>query len=66
MPIQRAHGEVVVASVVYGGLLFEIFKGMEPMCYIEVFIVFSVRSLHLAVVPRCVGTHELILYSQLF
>ena len=66
MPIQRAHGEVVVVSEMNGKLLFEILKGMEAVRRIEVFVVLSVRTFHLAVVPRRVGADELVPYPQLF
>ena len=66
MPVQRAHGEVVIASVVNGKLLFEVLKGMETVGSIKVFVVFSVRTFHFAVVPRSIGTDELMSYPQLF
>lgn len=49
-----------------GELLPEVLKGMEPVGSIEVFVVLSVRTFHFAVVPRCVGTDELMPYPQLF
>ena len=66
MPVQWAHGEVVVASVVNGKLLPEVFKGMEPVGSIEILVVFSVRTFYLAVMPRRIGTDEFMPYPQLF
>ena len=66
MPIQGTHGEIVVASEMNGKLLFEVLKGMESVGRIEVFVVLSVRTFHFAVVPRSIGTDELVPYSQLF
>ena len=66
MPVQGAHGKVIIASVVNGKLPPEVLKGMETVGSIKVFIVLPVRTFHLAVVSRRVGADELMPYPQLF
>ena len=43
----RAHRKGVVAAQVNGELGFKIFKGIELVCGVEVFVVFSMRTFHL-------------------
>lgn len=51
-PIKRAHGEIIVFSAVNSKLLFKVIKRVECVGSIEVFVVFTVRALDLAVVSR--------------
>lgn len=57
-PIKRAHGEIIVFSAVNSKLLFKVVK-RKNVSGIKIFIVFAVRALGLAVVPRRVGADEL-------
>ena len=64
-PIKRAHGEIIVFSAVNSKLLFKVVK-RKTVSGIKIFIVFAVRALGLAVVPRRVGADELVPYPTLF
>lgn len=63
-PIKRAHGEIIVFSAVNSKLLFKVVK-RKNVSGIKIFIVFAVRALGLAVVPRRVGADELVPYPTL-
>ena len=59
-PIEGPHGEMVVSALTDRELLFEIIKGIETVRSIELFVVFSVRPLDLAVVPRGKNSNEFV------
>ena len=65
-PIERTHGKIVVFSAVNSKLLFKVIKRVECVGSIEVFVIFAVRALNLAVVPRRVWLDELVPYPTLF
>ena len=66
MPIQRSHGESIILSVVYGKLIFEIIKGIEFVGCVKVFVILSVGTFNLAVMPRRIRADQLVPYPQLF
>ena len=51
LPVERAHGEIVVLSLPNSKLLGKVIKGIECVAGIEFFIIFPVAALHLAVMP---------------
>ena len=59
-PVEGTHGEMVVSAFTDSELLFEVIKGIETVRSIELLIVFSVRPLDLAVVPRGKNSNELV------
>ena len=63
-PVERAHGEVVVLSVPNGELLLEVLKGIKLMRSIEVFVIFPVAALDLAVMPGSVGFNEFVANTE--
>ncbi len=64
-PIEGTHGEIVVCALPDCQQLFEVVKGIELVTSIEVFVIFSVAALNLAVMPGCVGLDPLVPDSQL-
>lgn len=56
--------EVIVFAFPDGQLLFKIFKRIEFMWSIEIFIILSVAALYFAVVSGRVGANQLVVYSQ--
>ena len=65
MPVEGTHGEMVVGTFSDSKLLFEIFKGIESVRRIELLVIFAVRALNLAVVPRCTDADQLVANSEL-
>ena len=65
-PIKRAHGEIIVFSAVNSKLLFKVVKRIKSVSDIEVFIIFAVRALDLAVVSRRVWPDQFVPYPTLF
>ena len=63
VPIQGTHGEMVVRFFSDSELLFEIIERIETMRSIEFLVIFSVRTLNLAVVPWSTDTDQLVLDS---
>ena len=51
-PVERAHGEIVVFFIPNSKLLLIVGEGKEPVRGVEVFVVFAVTALDLAVVTR--------------
>ena len=64
-PIERTHREIVVFFQMNGELVGKIFKRIEGVGSIKIFVVLAVRTLDFAVVTRCEGIDEtayLVLY----
>ena len=59
-PVEGTHGEMVVSAFTDGELLFEVIKGIETVRSIELLVVLSVRSFHLAIVPWRVNSDQLV------
>ena len=57
---------MIVLSAVNSKLVFEIGKGIEFMRSIEIFVIFAVRTLDLAIMPRCKRLNELVPDAELF
>ncbi len=64
-PVERTHGEIVVLSVPDSKLLLEVFEGKELVVGIEIFIVFAMAALDLAVVPGREGLDAFVLNTKL-
>lgn len=57
---------MVVRAFTDSELLFEVIKGIETVRGIEFFVVLSVRSFHLAIVPRRIRANEFMTNAKLF
>lgn len=66
LPVKRTHRKVIVISVMNSKLLFKIIKRIKPMKSIEIFIIFSVRTLNLAIMTRSIRRNELMLNTIFF
>ena len=66
LPVKRTHREIVIGSFPYGKLLFEIFKGIESVRSVKLFIVFAVTAFHLAIMPGSIWANELMPDAKLF
>ena len=64
-PVERPHGKVVGAAVMYSKLLFKVSKGIEAVGRVETFLVFPVAALNLAIVPGRVRPDELVADAEL-
>ena len=52
-PVERSHGESVIASLPDSKLFGKVIKGIEGVAGVELLIVFSVAAFYFAIVPRC-------------
>ena len=59
-------GKVIVFSAVNSKLLFKVVKRIKSVSGIKIFVIFSVATLDLAVVPRRVWLDQLVPYPTLF
>ena len=64
-PCEGPHGKVIGAAVMDGELLIKIVQRIKTVAGIEAFLVLPVAALHFSVVPWCVGTDELVVYTEL-
>ena len=51
-PVKRTHRKVIVFSAVNSKLLFKVVKRIKSVSGIKIFVIFTVATLDLAVVPR--------------
>ena len=65
LPVERAHGEIVVLSLPNSKLLFEVCKGIKTAARIETLLVLAVAALYLAIVSRGVRPDELMTDAKL-
>ena len=59
-PAQRSNRKAIVLSAVNSKLPLEVRKRIKFMRSIEVFVIFTVRTLDFAIVPGCKGLNELV------
>ena len=64
-PCEGPYGKVIGAAVMDGELLIKIVQRIKTVAGIEAFLVLPVAALHFSVVPWCVGTDELVVYTEL-
>ena len=65
MPVKWTHRKMVVSTFTDSELFFEIVEGIEAVRSIEFFVVLSVRSFHLAIVPRRIRANEFVTNAKL-
>ena len=64
--VQRPHRAIIGSSLVRSELRTKIGERIKSVRVVEAFLILSVTSLNLAVVPRSVGTNKLVPYPKLF
>ena len=66
LPVEGSHREMIVGTFPDSQLLLKILERVKVMSGIEFFVVFSVASLHLAVVPWSIRLNEFVADTKLF
>ena len=64
-PAEWSHGKIVVLALSDSELFLKVRKVIEFMTSIKFFIVFSMTAFHLAVMPGCKGTDQLMPDAEL-
>ena len=59
-PAKGTHGTVVGAILVHSSLCTKIGEGSEAVRIVKAPLVLAVTALYLAVMPRCIGSDELV------
>ena len=65
-PVKWSHREMIVGTLANSQLILKVLERIETMRSVELFVVFSVASLHFSVVPWCVGLDQLVPNTKTF